>query len=244
MKGYKRKIVFLVGLTGVGKSSALATLERARRDLVLLPNRRELTDRLIIPEVQREAGEPVVAVTDRVKRFKLTARYRQRYPAGMVHALVRYLEESPPAAQTLVFDNLRGLDEVRSAIEAFANARFIVLDAPPMVRLARLIGRRDAFDRLADDLLEPGNVAEQLRAIAGLERVFDVEALLRLAADAALPADDLVKAVKIVVAESNHYDSHAALGYLRKTLDARRLLALDTSALSADEVQARIAAWL
>ena len=41
-------ILFISGLTGVGKSSTLKTLT-ALANYTLLPNRRELTDQIIIP---------------------------------------------------------------------------------------------------------------------------------------------------------------------------------------------------
>jgi hypothetical protein len=50
-------MLLLMGLTGVGKSTAVGALQSAGVPLTLLPNRRALTDALIIPRCSaRRAG--------------------------------------------------------------------------------------------------------------------------------------------------------------------------------------------
>lgn len=236
--------IFLMGLTGVGKSTAVGALQSSGVPLTLLPNRRALTDALIIPEMQRAAGRPVQPVTDRLARFELTRRYRERYPGGMVHALSRYLEAHPDEGQeTLVFDNLRGLDEARAATQAFPNARFVLLDAPPPVRLLRLVGRHDRFDQVAATRLENSSFAEQLMALEGLGAVFDPYELARLEARG-VPEGDLLNAVRIILEEAQHYDMTAAAAYLRETQNAGSFLHLNTTEISVDEVRARVQGWL
>ena len=239
-------ITFVVGLTGVGKSTTLEAL-RSKQPLTLLPNRRELTDTLIIPEMQRRAGEPERKVTDRLGRFDLTKRYREQHPGGMVHALRCYLEQTPTAGP-LLFDNVRGVDEVRSAVETFSKARFIFLDAPNMVRLGRLIGRSDSFDQTSLSTgatrLENTSFAQQLLSIRGVDEAFDLYEIGRLEATAGVDDQTLLNAVQIIVAEQQNYDSGAALSYLRGTLDSSSLLYLDTSALSVEEVATSIERWL
>ncbi len=238
-------ITFVVGLTGVGKSTTLKALGRS--DLTRLPNRRDLADTIIIPEMQRRAGEREGPVTDRLERFELTKRYRQKHPGGVVHALQTYLEETslrPP----FLFDNVRGSAEVRSAVQTFARSRFIFLDAPNMVRLRRLIGRADAFDQVSGGIAatRPQNTsfAEKLLAVRGVEHVFDLYEVGRLEANAGVDDGALLDAVRIIVAEQQNYDAGAALDDLRTSVDDSRLLYLDTSTLSVGEVAARIEAWL
>ena len=238
------KLLFLLGLTGVGKSTAVEALQTGSVPLTLLPNRRTLTDDLIIPEMQRAAGQPLELVTDRLERFELTRRYRERYPGGMVSALRQYLEAQPYSDQkTLLFDNVRGLEETKAAVQTFPEARFISLDAPPIVRLLRLVGRRDSFDQVAATRLENTTFAEQLLTLNGLENVFDPYELARLEARG-VPEPDLLKAVQIILGEAQHYDMAAAASYLRETQPAESFLQLDTADLSPDEVQAQIRTWL
>lgn len=247
------RLVIVVGLTGVGKSTVLERVRASRPDLRLLPNRREITDRIIVPEVQRREDQPVGHVTDRLERFRLTAAYRDHHPGGMAHALQRWLAELGateiyPAKDVLVFDNLRGLDEVRAADDAFPGAAFLVLDASPLTRLARLVGRRDPFDRVATPTIEadeaPGELAERLREIAGATSVFDPEEVGMLAMNNALDADDLIRAVRIIVGEQRNYDSGAARRWLESHLPARRYLIVDTDVLGPLEVAERVLAWL
>lgn len=238
-------ITFIVGLTGVGKSTTLGALRRST--LTLLPNRRELADTIIIPEMQRDLGEPERAVTDRLGRFELTKRYRQQHPGGVVHALGRYLEQTP-ARGPLLFDNVRGVDEVKSAAEIFPTSRFIFLDAPNIVRLRRLVGRSDSFDSVSTGVaatrLENTSFAEKLLSIRGVDEVFDLYEVGRLEANSGVDDKALLDAVQIIVAEQQNYKSEDALAYLRTSLDDARLLYLDTSTLSVREVAAKIEAWL
>ena len=236
--------LFLLGLTGVGKSTAVAALQNSGVSLTLLPNRRALTDELIIPEMQRAAGQPAQNVSDRLERFELTRRYRESYPGGMVYALLQYFETHPyNEGETLLFDSLRGLDEARAAVQTFPNARFILLDAPPLVRLLRLVGRRDGFDRVSATRLENTSFLEQLTALDGLENVFDPYEVARLEARG-VPETDLLKAVHIIVGEARHYDMDAAAAYLRRTQSPETFLSLATADLSPGSVKAQIRAWL
>jgi hypothetical protein len=64
----------------------------------------------------------------------------------MTHALSRLAVDPTGAGSLLLFDGLRGLNEVQHAATYFPQAHFIVLDAPDTVRLARLLKRADTFD--------------------------------------------------------------------------------------------------
>ena len=237
-----QSVLFVVGLTGVGKSTTLEALDTS---LTLLPNRRELADTIIIPSVQREAGEEVTPVTDRLERFTLTARYRSRHPGGMVHALAQYLKSCEPTNSdaAYLFDNIRGLDECRAAVQTFPNSRYLFLNASPLVRLQRLVGRGAAFDKVAAPRLENTNLIEQLLAIEGLNALFDAYELARLEARG-VPEDKLLNAVHIIVAEHQNYDAGKAAAYLKAELNDERLLYLDAGNLSISEVTAEIRAWL
>lgn len=232
------ELLIVLGLTGVGKSTAVAALTDA---CTLLPNRRELTDAHVIPEVQRADGLPLRPVTDRLERFTLTRRYRELHPGGMVEALQGYLQNAGDGP--FVFDNLRGLDEARAAVSAFPDARFVLLGAPPLVRLSRLVGRHDPFDEVAAENLKSTSFTDQLFSVDGLTDVFDVHVLARWAADG-VPESDLLKAARIIVSESQNYDMGAAADFLRAHKDSHGFLYLDTADLSAEAVRERIKEWL
>nr|WP_043816603.1 ATPase [Deinococcus maricopensis] len=229
-------LIVLVGVTGVGKSTTLAALRDA--GLHLLPDRRDLTDTAIITPL---AGR---RVTDREERFALTARYRALHPGGMAHALGSLHASEHLARTALVFDGLRGLDEVQHASSAFPAWRFVNLDAPDLVRVRRLLGRADAFDRVSSSHADH-DLAAQLRALNGIEGVFtpaDLEALTALPNEGFAPQDVLAKA-RVVVSERQQYDPSAALTHLR-TLPRERALLLDTVRLTPEQVAAEVRAWL
>jgi dephospho-CoA kinase len=237
------RLIFIVGLTGVGKSSTLDVL-RLPRHITLLPNRRVLTDEMIIPQAQQQLGEPVVTVSDRLERFRLTAAYRELFPGGVVHALSEFLASRPELTGELMFDNIRGLQEVQAALEAFRDARFIVLDAPPLVRLKRLIIRADSFDKVGAVRLENTAFLENLLKIDGIAEIFDPYAVARLEAETGAPDTAILNAARIIVTEQRHYASQQASGWLESHCSAEQLLRIDTADRDIAAVRDMIEAWL
>lgn len=169
------ELIILVGLTGAGKSTVLSALRSTLGERVeVLPDRRALTDSVLIPEAQGLAGLPPGPVHDRLERFRLTARYREAHPGGMAEVLAELVaarvahshgqraasvagKRTAPGVATprtthLLFDNLRGESEVAFARDAIPEARFVALDCPPDQRIARLAARGDAFDTTASSV--------------------------------------------------------------------------------------------
>ena len=138
-------LLIIVGVTGVGKSTTLEKLAKTGRPYTLLPNRRILTDQLIISYMQALDQQPIQPVTDRKVRFDYTRRYRERFPGGMSHALTQLWIEPMQLGPNLIFDGLRGADEVTHAVQELPQARFVVLHAPDVVRVQRLLKRNDAL---------------------------------------------------------------------------------------------------
>lgn len=228
-------LTILVGVTGVGKSTALSALTGT--SLRVLPDRREVTDAVMIEPL---AGR---AVTDRQERFALSARYRQTHPGGMAQALGT-LRALPKAGERLVFDGLRGLNEVRYAAERCATWRFIHLHAPDALRVRRLLGRGDAFDAVNQGAASR-DLSSELAALSGAAQVFtthELGSLAALAQQGHTPADILAK-TKIVLSERQNYDPVTAHAFLLM-LPTERTLDLDTAALLPGEVARQVEAWL
>jgi len=264
-----RPLLVLVGVTGAGKSTTLDALAAAGLGYRLLPDRRLLTDLLMIPQMQRAAGEPVAPVHDRKQRFALTRAYRERYPGGMGHALAQLLVDGAPPSQftihnsqftiqlrrargeesanLLLFDGLRGENEVRHAAQALPLARFVMLDAPDAVRVARLMGRHDPFDQLAAAAPAPGATAENFAALGvaeavGLFTAAEEAALLHLAQTAAA-RDGLRRSLAIVAEERRNYDPAATRAALLAAAPDRALV-VDTAAHAPAAVAQQILALL
>jgi hypothetical protein len=237
-------LTIVVGVTGVGKSTALERLRALDAPFSLLPNRRVVADEVIIGTMQALAGRPSARVSDRVERLDYTARYRKMFGGGVAHALTRLVIDPERWPPPLVFDGLRGREEVAFAVDRLPRSRFVVLHAPDETRVRRLLGRGDAFDKTA--VQASGDALAALRALPGIDAVFDAAQIERLAALAGtdgLTTSDLVKQAAIVVAERRNYDPTAALEHLQRHLPPDRLLAIDSSQVEAAAVARRIAEW-
>ncbi|THF85969.1 ATPase [Deinococcus sp. KSM4-11] len=226
-------LTVLVGVTGVGKSTALGALGGER----VLPDRRRVTDAvMILPHAPQ-------GVADREERFRLTAAYRQGHPGGMAQALGSLVGDTRHWGQRPVFDGLRGLDEVQYAATTYPAWRFVALGAPDSVRVRRLLGRADSFDRVKGGATGT-DLRAALDALTGIDSVFTPEqrdALAALPGEGFAPADVLAK-VRIVVSERRNYDPAAAEAFLG-TLGPQRALLLDTVALDAAQVGQAVRAW-
>ncbi len=250
-------LLILVGVTGVGKSATVDALGQIGVDFALLPNRRELTDQLIISHLQQQDGEPRTPVRDRQRRFDYTRRYRTRNPGGMAHVLARLWVDPKRRSGLLLFDGLRGEEEVSYAAERLPQARFVVLDAPDVVRVQRLLGRDDAFDHMEDVAPAPparDDVDAHLRDFQALgveeaRHLFspaEEQALLDLARRGDVTAAELVAKLRIMVSERRNYDPAAAIVALENAAPDRTLV-VDTvtndPVAVAYEVRAFLTRW-
>lgn len=213
-------LVIVVGLTGVGKSTLLGHL-----GYPCLPNRRAVVDRYILPRMG--AG----STPDRAARFALTRAYRARWPGGIAHALA---QGWTVPAWPLVFDGLRGEAEVAYAHAHLPRARFVVLEAPDLVRLERLVSRGEAFDRVR---LPEGGPADLQALAAGVLEPHELEAALAWP----VPRVVLREKLAIVAEERRNYDPS---GPRRGLAGSDRALFLDTTALSPQEAARRVQAWV
>ena len=237
------ELVVLVGVTGVGKSTTLEALAR-RRPIRVLPDRRSLADRVILPAAQRLEGVRREPVTDRVERFRLTAVYRGRHPGGVAEALAS-IAVAPEllAGPPLIFDGLRGEDECRWAAHQIPGARFVSLDAPTAVRLERLLARRSAFDRVAAAAPEVDSVFDAVPGLEALVSAHELEAIVAASDGAGIDRGELARKAAILVAEARNYDPSAARRVLAE-LPSRRRLFVDTAAATPSQLAEAIATWL
>lgn len=238
-------VIIMVGLTGVGKSTVIELLGKEVA-FTLLPNRRALTDEIIIASLQREAGEPVGSVADRLKRFEYTARYREKHSGGMAHALGQIVVKVTRDNEPLIFDGLRGLNEVQYGSSYFPHARFIILEAPDVVRLNRLLNRGDQFDVVeGQSEMVDQSLMSALYAIPKIETVFTPQQLTQIAQIAAdYKSDEIMKKVAIIVEERRNYDPEVSRDYLIQTLPPQRVLTIDTTTAPPEGVVEQIRGWL
>jgi hypothetical protein len=241
-----RPLLVIVGVTGVGKSTALAALADRGFPYHLLPDRRDLTDRLIIPTVQAARGEPLADVRDRAQRFAYTRAYRELQPGGMAAALAELWIDPRQLDGPLLFDGLRGSNEVRHAATLLPLALFVVLEAPDVARVSRLMGRGDPFDQIGGEGLENA-------ALDGLQHFADIgaaeagayfshleeQALLELVRTGAVTAEALRSSLAIVVEERRNYNPIGTSAALLEAAPLRTVI-IDTSRHPPEDVAARM----
>ncbi len=238
-------LLILVGVTGVGKSTTLDRLLRGRR-ATLLPDRRVLTDKLLIAAMQMAEGLQPTIVTDRAQRFAYTRRYRATHAGGMADALGLLAVAPAQTEKLLIFDGLRGANEIEAAAVALPNARFVMLDAPDAVRVVRLLGRSDPFDRVERILPDPAGAPFEALGLDDAAALFthDEQAmLLGLVDSGRVAAADLRAKVKIVVEERRSYDPQGTRNALLRHA-GERALCVDTTQHGADDVARLIATRL
>jgi hypothetical protein len=227
-------LLVLIGVTGVGKSTTIDALRRVGLAFHLLPDRRELTDRLIISSMQALAGEANAPVKDRAQRFAYTRAYRQHHPGGMGEALSMLWIDVQQTPGLLLFDGLRGENEVAFAVQALPRARFAMLDAPDVVRVIRLMGRQDPFDVIAARSAHPAHEMQRFANldVEGAEAMFtpqEQHILVDLVSSGEVTADDLRKALAIVGEERRNYFP-AATRVALESMAPERTLVVDTVA--------------
>lgn len=224
-------LLIVVGVTGVGKSTTIAALNEREIPFTMLPDRRALTDDLIIARLQQADGVPVEREQDRARRFDYTRRFRAQFPGGMAHALAQLQIIESTAAGQLIFDGLRGSNEVEHAAQLLPLARFVALDAPDIVRVQRLLGRNDAFDQIQPGSHPPHAPASRTLPADGANELFsaaEIETLLRLVESGQVTEDDLRAKLQIVCAERRNYDPTETLEMLRNVATLRSLF-IDTT---------------
>jgi hypothetical protein len=247
-------LLIMVGGTGSGKSVAIQEITRRWHPdaLHVLPNRRELTDRLVVAPLQRADGLEVRAL-GRMEKLAYIRRFRERHPSGLAYAFAQLWADGSRlnGNDLLVFDGLRGEEEVRFAVEALPQARFAALDAPVFVRLCRLVERRDAYDTISGPPTRPlPNVAEGMLCerlgvpdACGMFSLEEEAALLGLLAGGQVTEKDLRDRLKVLAGEHSLYDVRAAIRLLEQ-LAPQRTLVVDTTTHNPQQVGERMLAFI
>ncbi len=245
-------MLVMVGGMGAGKSTTVNALAEAGCAFRLLPNRRTLTNLLIVAPLQREDNLPV-QILDRTGRLPYIRRYRERHPAGLAHAIadlyIRLDHRDTTCNHLLVFDGLRGEEEIRYAIDALPLARFVMLNTPDIVRIGRILQRHDPYDRFSSEPWDgnPSSNVEALDSFAaigepGAAAVFTVEdeqALVAMVQDGHVSVDEMRDKLRLIVTERSLYrleDTMAAL----VALAPERIHIIDTTSCSPAQIAQEI----
>ena len=144
--------IILVGGTGVGKTTLIDSLRKKYRGVEVI-NRRLLVDKHVIPAYgnYHSAKDQPFDPTDRTQRFDSTQWYIAQGNPGLGKLVELELDKAQH--EVVIVDSLRGVDEVRYAIDHI-EGMFVVLDASEETRMRRIVGREDPFDQLKGSDLE------------------------------------------------------------------------------------------
>ncbi len=221
-------LLVLVGLTGSGKTT-VSNLLAQRDTFMCLSDRRSLTDSIIIPYMQKDEGQ-LSPVDDRLERFKLTSRFREQFPGGIAYILGNSSIESYHKGTILLFDGMRGLDEIRYAVKNLPQALFLVLLASDKIRLLRLVSRRDPFDKVETDINK-----ENLNPLKKIFNPQDFDYFVEEVKKGNLSQSELLQKAEIILTEQNLYQQDPVVHYLKENAVGRTLI-FDTEIKSANEI--------
>ena len=238
------RLIIIVGVTGTGKTTATKNLTKNGFDFQLLPDRRFLTDKLIIAPLQREDCQEVKTLP-RMQRVPYIRRYKQRHPAGLAYAVSKLFVDPTTCKDFWVFNGLRGEEEVKYAIEAIPKAQFIVLDAIDIVRAQRLIRRHDPYDQMQEkehkaniekvDSFEAIGVPEAAEMFSTEEE----QQLLKMAKNGHVKVTEVRDILKLLSVERSLYKKEATISTLLSLAPDRTLL-IDTTSQKPETVTKKI----
>ena len=170
---------------------------------------------MIITPMQIADGQSHQPVTDRSRRFDYTRRYREANPGGMAHALAGMAVDPEVHPGLLLFDGLRGVNEVRIRHRGIAAgplhrpecagrcARATAAGAQRCLRSGWSGIERRGIERRSPDQLSP---IWAWRKQARSSITADEAQLLALVNSGQVSADDLAAKLRIVVEERRNYD--------------------------------------
>jgi len=244
------RLIIIVGLTGVGKTTMINTLTKSRLNFTLLPNRRTLTTELIIPYIAALNGKNTQKIC-RLERFKYTRQYQKQFPGGMSHILTKLQVNISQIHCPLIFDGLRGQNEVTYAANTLKKAKFVILDAPLLVRLKRLLNRNDAFDKITKPV-EDGIVMRQKNLSFSALGIPEASSLFTLTEAQEIftgiktgmyQHTEVSQKLKILVEESINYDSEATKIALQ-AIAPQRTLVLDTTKFTPQQIAQKVIKYI
>jgi hypothetical protein len=239
-------LVVFVGLTSVGKTTTFEALEAQGVNFTLLPDRRDMTDHLIINPILATEGKAPYKMS-RVERYPFMLRYRAMFNGGMAHGLTRCWFDPSQTAPILMMNGLRGENETSYAVEALPNARFVALIAPAFVRLQRMLKRNDPHDRVkqssSDNFYSNDITSFADLGVAEAVKIFNAaeeQALIEMVQDGAVSAKDLQDKLKIMVIDHESYDSDGSA--ILQKLVPERTIVIDTTMHTPTQVASLIVA--
>ncbi|HAC65092.1 MAG TPA: hypothetical protein DCF68_16575 [Cyanothece sp. UBA12306] len=235
-------LLILVGLTGVGKTTVTKKLLNSEFNFTLLPNRRTLADKVIFPTFTQNEE----TIFCRIQRLEYTRKYQQLYSGGMAYVLSQLKVKTKLDKPILIFDGLRGKNEVIHAAKFLPNAQFLILEASNNIRLQRLINRKDKFDYIntsAQESLSDLNNKPVLESFSDLNipqvsqllTTTEQQEWLSIINQGKIEINVLKDKLKIILKEQQNYDIKETRNALLNIVP-QRTLAVDTACYNCQQI--------
>ena len=247
--GWKKLAAFplliFVGVMGTGKTTAVNKMQYYKNKFQVLPDRRKLTEQLIIAPLQREDGQPVQPLS-RTERVPYIRRYKEDFPAGMAYAITQLYLNPVHCGDFILFDGLRGKKEVEYAANALPKAEFIFFDLRELVRAQRLLERSDPYDQIKTQRASPISERLSVADILEIEEVFsleDAQLLFDFVDRKKITLEQLRNILKLILLERSLYDKEETKSALLACAPERTLV-IDTEIHTKEEIGSKIRARL
>ncbi len=238
-------LLIFVGVMGTGKTTAVRKMQDYKIDFQVLPDRRRLTEQIIIAPFQREDRQKVQPLS-RAQRVPYIRQYKEKFPAGMAYAITQLYINPTQCGGFVLFDGLRGKKEVEYAANVLPKAEFIFFDLTELIRAQRLLERADPYDQINTEEEPP--ISERLTAadILEIKEIFspeDAQLLFNFADRKKITLEKLRNILKLILLERSLYDKEETKSALLACAPERTLV-IDADTHTKEEVANRIKARL
>lgn len=154
----------LVGGTGVGKTTLINNLQEKLNFNFEIVDRRSLVDQYVIPDYKRYLNARHVEYDEKSREFRFdsTAWYAKKGNSGLAKLVQNSIKNLKNSNKVIIVDNLRGELEINYALKNIPEAFFIAMDASSEVRIKRIIGRTEEFDKLSGQWKEKYDQAKKI----------------------------------------------------------------------------------
>jgi hypothetical protein len=146
--------------------------------------------------------------------------------------------EDPTCERFFLFDGLRGEKEIYYAAKALPHALFALLDTPDIVRIKRILDRKDPYDRFFPERSDQDSDDERLRVRSFAEigepdasEIFsggEERELLDMVNNGLISMEELQDKLRLILVERSLYDMRETVAALKESA-ADRTLFIDTT---------------
>lgn len=235
-------LVFFVSLTGTGATSTIEIIENSYKDLLVLPTRKYLNNKFIIPWTLSKIQKNETSVENRKLRFEYSKFFRKYNPDGIVGLLKNFsINTESSNIKFVLFDSLRHVKEIVHTNKKFNKPLYVLFKTNRIDRVKRIsnknykyadIGKTDSY--------------QDIFHIPGWNTTFtknEMDKINQLILDKELSIENANNAIQIIIKEHQEYDQDKLAMKLFDIAHDTTLI-IDGSLLTPQERAIEIYNWL